>query len=726
MKNLIKNLPETPGIYKMKDEQGNIIYIGKAKNLRKRINSYFTKDYKHSTRTQKLIESIKNIEVIQTDTELEALILENNLIKDFRPKYNILMKDDKSYVYIKLNLAEDFPRISVLRAKEIEGQNLKNTKKARYFGPKTAASKVYDTLRLMKKLFPFRQCALEIKSKKGNLIEVTNKVIKYPCLEYSIKQCSGPCIGAITPDEYKKIVQQITDFLNGKNENIELILKQQMTAAAEKKLFEKAARIRNKLFSLQQITEHQKITDIKRQDTDIINYVIHLERIYFNVLIIRNGRLIDQESFIVDAIKMSKDLLDLNEALESFLLQYYEKTSHIPKEIFIPHGFDALDTLEKWLSDQKGEKVRFLIPQKGEKNKLLELSLKNAVFFANQHRIKWMTEQKAENALNRLREILNLKNNELKRIEGFDVSHLNGNETVGSMVVFEKGIPKQRDYRRFKMRTIKKPDDCASMEEILTRRFKYIAIIDKSIKIRPPNKKDFESIQKTIKSDEHINAITRKKPPEKLEKKHFLAAKKNNRIVAFGRLLPLDNKISIISSLWMAPENRGKRLGYLIIKKLVKRSKLKRVYININKTFESYYAEFGFSVLHNIPEALLNRQLAALKILKNKQEKYISMVYDVKKYAIDPSFAARPDLIVIDGGKGQLRAALNALKQFNLNLPVISLAKCIEEIFIPQQKKSIQLEEGDETLKLLQRIRDEAHRFAITFQRDLHSKAILQ
>lgn len=717
MKNLVKNLPQTPGIYKMKDKSGDVIYVGKAKNLRKRISTYFQKNYVHSTRTKKLIEAVADIETIQTDTELEALILENNLLQKLRPRYNILMKDDKSYVYIKVNLAEDFPAINVIRAKEIENQNLKNTKDAKYFGPKLAASKVYDTLRLLKKLFPFRQCKLNIKWDE-NCVEVTNRVIRYPCLEYSIKQCPGPCIGAITPDEYKKNVQQIISFLNGKTEEIENDLKQQMLLASQKKLFEKAARIRNKLISIQRITERQKITDIQRQDTDVINYVIHLGRIYFAVILIRSGKLIDQENFIFDAFELNQtDESELKEALSSFLYQYYEKASYVPKEILAPHEPDELEILKNWLSEQKTERVSLIVPQRGEKNKLLELSIKNASNFANQYRIKWMAEQSSVKALDGLAKLLDIKNKKLKRIEGFDISHLAGNETVGAMVVFENGIPKSDDYRHFKLRTIKgKPDDCGSMQEILTRRLKIIANQSKKLALRRPNKKIFEKMKKIIEGEFFDKTD--------LDPKTFYCFYEKKLLVGFLRLRKLSDTASEIGSLWIDPAYRGNKLGYELMKRAIQKFKMKKIYVYIQTDLENYYAEFGFKIVKEMPEFFKERaKQAAATCCRDA----ILMVIEKKTLSYgDPSFKEKPDLILVDGGKGQLQTALKALKIFKLKISVIALAKRLEEIFLPGKKEPIVLKEGDEVLKLLQRVRDESHRFAITFQRELHEKNLLQ
>ncbi len=742
-KDIAKNLPAAPGVYKMIDRERRVIYVGKAKDLQKRVKTYFQKGYEHSTRTRKLIENTANIDFIQTDSELEALLLENNLIKELKPRYNILMKDDKSYVYIKVNWAEDFPRIRAVRERTLEKTESFGPR-AKYFGPKLASSKVYETLRILKKLFPFRHCNLDIKFKTSDslrapqslslspnkdLVDVTNRVIDFPCLDYYIKRCPGPCIGAISPIEYKKIVQQIMDFLEGKNDELEKSIKKQMTEAAQQKLFEKAVRLRDKLFALQSITERQKIIDHDRHDTDIVNFSADLGRVFFNILMIRGGKLISQENFALDALEM-KEIdapIDLVEVLQSFLLQYYERAADIPKEILVPEELEDCGTFEKWLTQKRGDQVHILSPQKGEKNKLLELSHKNAVSFGKQFRIRWLSEQRGQTALARLAEVLNMKDKILKRIEGFDISHLGGNETVGSMVVFENGLPKSSDYRHFKIRTVSgKPDDYRSMEETLMRRLKYLAKNPASeIQIKIPTKKDFEEIKRIVKQKQ--DALS----SDNFEKRDFLVAKKGKAFIGFGRLFQLDPKVTLLMTLWVHPDFRGARLGYQIMDKLIAKSKRKRIYLNCRKALENYYAEYGFVALRQPPEAMEKRIDAIMKNDPRKKriiEKHglVYMAYDVKKHKPDASFASKPNLLVIDGGKGQLNTALLALKRLKLEIPVIALAKRLEEIYLPGEKAPLLLEEGDEALKLLQRIRDESHRFAITFQRKLHRKDILQ
>ncbi len=716
----------------MLDKDGKIIYVGKAKNLKKRVASYFRKDYEHSSRTKHLLKNVTDMQFIETDTELEALILESNLIKEHRPRYNILMKDDKSYVYIKVDMNEDFPRIRVVREHDLNKEGNKRAHGVHFFGPKLASGKVYETLRILKKIFPFRHCQLDITwlghdaagiitSPDKNSVQIKNRVIDFPCLDYSIKRCGGSCIGAISPVEYKKVVQQILDFLSGKSEAVEKSLKAQMAQAAEQKLFEKAARIRDKLFAIQSITEKQKVDEQGRPDTDIVNFTADIGHVYFNVIMIRGGKLINQESFILDALKIAADSAknSFAEILESFLVQYYEKAANIPKEILVPEVLESKETLEIWLKQSRGDKVTITNPQRGEKNKLLELSLKNAISFAKQYRIKWLAAQQSEGAIKELIEVLGLKDTKLRRIEAYDISHLGGTDTVGSMVVFENGVPAQNQYRHFKIRTItNKPDDYACMEEVLMRRFKYLGNLsdDKELKIKIPNKKDFAYIEKI--SAEQSDLIT----GDNLVKNDYLVMKKGDQILGFGRTVKLDEKVTVISSLWINGESRGKHLGYKIMKKLIAKAKLKRVHIHANKSLEDYYAVFGFTMMHEFPDILLKRMS---HLCPNMQKNTIYMVFDALKHKVDSSFSAKPDLIVIDGGKGQLGTANLVLKRLKIEIPVISLAKRLEEIYIPGQSAPILLEEGDEALKLLQRLRDEAHRFAITFQRDLHGKRML-
>lgn len=733
-KNLLKNLPTSPGVYKMLDKNGAVIYVGKAKNLKNRISSYFQKNYEHSSRTKKLLENVADLQYIETGTELEALILENNLIKELRPKYNILMKDDKSYVYIKIDLDEDFPRIRVVRERDIDFEKRSN-ERVKYFGPKLASSRVYDTLRVLKRLFPFRHCQLSIKytgedtpaasaslaiSPDKNIVNVTNRVIDFPCLDYFIKRCPGPCTGAITPGEYKKIVQQIIDFLSGKNEEIEASLKAQMQEAASKKLFEKAAKIRDKLVAVQGIGERQRISDPSRQDTDVINFTTDIGHVYFNIFMVRGGKLINQENFTLDALELnagSSGTIDTSETLEAFLSQYYERAAYIPKEVLIPEEVDGETTLEAWLSQKRGSNVRILTPQRGEKNKLLELSLKNAESFSKQYRIKWLAEQRGETALARLAEVVGLKGAPT-RIEGYDISHLGGNETVASMVVFENGVPKSEHYRHFKIRTVvNKPDDFRSMAEVLTRRLKYLTK-PVGIALKKSSKKDTTLIHEWEKASGWPES-------DDNELKNFFMLRKEKITVGMARLFEAEKGIYEISTLYIAPEHRGNKLSFTFLDKLIQKVKDKkaRFYIGVEDHLLNHYAEYGFIEIKNAPQ-IIQEINARWQAYDGKP--YTTMAYyRTHKKKDDPSFSARPSLLLIDGGKGQLGMVVEVLKKLKLEIPVVSLAKRLEEIYKPGDPAPILLEEGDEALKLLQRIRDESHRFAITFQRKLHRKNLI-
>ncbi|MBI2453559.1 GNAT family N-acetyltransferase [Candidatus Peregrinibacteria bacterium] len=633
-------------------------------------------------------------------------------------------------------MAEDFPSITLVRE-----QALKKTGKApgaKYFGPKLASSKVYETMRILKRLFPFRHCRLKIRVRDAQMdsaenlaiapqkdaVEVGNRIIDFPCLDYFIKRCPGPCIGAISPNEYKKIVQQLLDFLNGKTGDLEEALKTQMTEAASSKLFEKAARIRDKLLALQRISERQKVTDPDRKDTDVIHGTAEGGHLYFSVFMIREGMLVNHENFVLDAPEisdLSSEQGDFAETFHSFLLQYYERSADIPKEILIPDEIEDPETLEAWLTRNKGERVKLLFPKRGDKNKLLELCLKNAVSFAKQYRLKWLAEQACKEAPSRLAAVLGLRNASLRRIEGFDISHLGGNETVGSMVVFENGIPKSEHYRHFAIRTVSgKPDDYRSMEEVLMRRLKYLKT---SEKIR---------IKKATKASESLiagwgrSAGWRELSEGKPDLENFFILYRENKVIGMVRLLELQKGIFEISGLFIAPEYRGEKLSYIFLEKLIGRVKdtRARFYIAVEKDIIQHYAEFGFIEVKEAPQAVKERRQQRQNI---DGKDYVSLAfYKAKKKPSDPSFSSKPDLLVVDGGKGQLGMALAAQKSLRLDIPAISLAKRLEEIYLPQQQAPLLLEEGDEALKLLQRIRDEAHRFAITFQRKQHSKNLLQ
>lgn len=689
LKKILEKAPNAPGIYKMISAEGVVIYVGKAKDLKKRLRQYFQKNYEHSTRTKKLLEKMINIEFTAVDSELEAMILEHNLIKQLQPKYNVIMKDDKNYVYIKIT-KEDFPRIQIVR--QIEKDN------AKYIGPKTAAHKVKETLNVLKKIFPFRHCGLDIEYLKEHQVKITKKVIKYPCLDFYIKRCIGPCIGKCTPAEYQEIIKNVEKFLEGKADDIIKDLKDKMQNHAKNHEFEKAAKLRDKIQKVEDILEKQKVSDPNQEDKDVINYCITQDRCYFNLFQIRDGKLIGQENFILSSEELEENK-ENSEVLESFLKQYYLIATDIPKEILLPHEVEGKEEIEKLISKEK--KSKLIIPSRGTKNRLLEMSLNNARIYADRNKPNWQKESDlTAKSAEELREILNIPE-KLKRIECYDISHLSGTDTVGSMIVFENGVPKNSLYRKFKLKTIEnKPDDYKSLEEVLTRRFSKIALefMHKDYKFRKATKKDKEF----TKTDDTSYVVEKDK-----KQKGFISTKEYS------------NKVAELNNLFVTKEERGKKLGYNLIKNAIKKIKAKRIYIICKAELKDYYLLAGFEEIKQIPQELEEKYQK-----ETEKQSSICLAYDKMKHQIDESFSQIPNLVIIDGGKGQLTAATKIFEKFNLNIPYIALAKQLEEIFTPNQKVPIILSRSNEALKLLQRARDEAHRFAITYNRVLRTKRI--
>lgn len=712
LKKILKNLPDSPGVYKMIDEEDKVIYTGKAKKLHDRVKQYFQKNYQHSTRTKKLLEKTADLQYTVVDSELEAVILESTLIKQLLPKYNVIMKDDKNYVYIRIS-KEDFPRITIVRKIIKDGST--------YIGPKTAAHKVTETFKILKKIFPFRNCGLNIKlineKQKGDSdIEVSNKVLKYPCLDYYIKQCVAPCIGKCKRTDYQTIIENVEKFLRGKADNILKDLEKQMMSAAKNKDFEKAAKIRDKIEKVKNILERQKVSDPNQEDKDIINYVITRDHAYFNLFQIRDGKLIGQENFILSAKERENNTTD-QEVLESFILQYYKLATDIPKEILIPHDLENPVEIKTFIENQTTKKVLIIIPKIGTKNHLLEMSLNNAKIYADRHKPSWQDEEYAgEKVLNELQKIIKLKKSP-KRIECYDISHLNGTDTTGSMIVFEKGVPKNNMYRKFKLRTvIDKPDDYKSLTEVLTRRFSKIAsdIHQKDYIFKKATKKYKKIIESSVKK-ENLRAG--------IDIKNFYILEKNNKTLAsFAALTEHSKKASEINSFYVMPKERGNKIGHRLIRNIIAKSKAKRVYLICKQELKDYYFSIGFEEIKTIPEELAKSHNTCVAC--DTLNKPLIIAYDKLKHKPDESFEKIPDLIIIDGGKGQLQAGLKVLQELDLNIPCVSLAKQLEEIFVPWQQNSIILQENNEALKLLQRARDEAHRFAITYNQNLRSKRI--
>ena len=553
----LKKLPDQPGVYIMHDSRDAIIYIGKAVSLRKRVHQYFQASHDEGIKKAQMEKQIAGFEYIITDSELEALVLECNLIKEHRPKYNTMLRDDKTYPYIRVTVGEDFPRVLFSRQQKKD--------RSRYFGPYTSAGAVKDTIELINKLYQLRTCNRNLPKDIGK---------DRPCLNYHIHQCNAPCQGYISKEEYRQRVDAAVEFLNGNYAPILKSLQEKMMAASEEMQFEKAIEYRDLLNSVKQIAQKQKITHNDGEDKDIIALAADDRDAVVQVFFIRDGKLIGRDHFYV---KIGNE--DTKEQiLTTFVKQFYSGTPFIPREIMLPEEIDDHEVLAEWLGEKRGGKVYIRIPQKGMKEKLVELAQKNAELVLSQDKEKIKREEgRTIGAMKEIAGWLDLPG--LQRVEAFDISNINGFETVGSMVVYEKGKPKRSDYRKFRLRTVTGPDDYASMHEVLTRRFTH-------------GMREQEEMQE-------------------------------------------------------------KELG----------------------------EEYG-------------------------------------------SFTRFPDLIMMDGGRGQVNICLKVLEELHLNIPVCGMVKDDNHRTrgLYYNNIEIPIDRGSEGFKLITRIQDEAHRFAIEYHRSLRSK----
>lgn len=545
---ILSKLPAKPGVYLHKNTQGVVLYVGKAINLRSRVRSYFHNNV-DSIKTQRLRREIADIEIITTGSELEALLLENTLIKKYKPKYNIRLKDDKRYPYIKVHWADDFPKVTVTRRMVRDG--------SRYFGPYTSVWAVHQTLDLLRKIFPYLTCDRVITGKDDRA-----------CLYYDIKLCNGPCIGAVNREQYRAMIQQLMDFLGGKSDHIMVRLEKVMTQAAENMQFEKAAEYRDQLKAVNTIVAKQRVISAANTDQDVIAFARDQGDACVQVFFIRHGKLIGREYFLLDGTEGESD----EDVLEEFLTQFYDEAAHIPKEVLLPHEVSEAMVIEEWLRRKRSTKVTLQVPQRGQKRELVELAATNAADTLATLRQQWDADRSRHvEAMSELQQALDLPTPPA-RIECYDISHTQGQQTVGSMVVFVQGVPRKSDYRRFNVQSVGN-DDYGAMKEVLTRRF-------------------------------------------------------------------------------------------------------------------SRYKENLAGELHDPSE-----------IGKTKKE---------------TAWAILPDLLIVDGGKGQLSMALEVLREFGLQdeVPLAGLAKQEEELFVPGRSESILLSRRSQALYLVQRVRDEAHRFA--------------
>ncbi|MEX1157157.1 MAG: excinuclease ABC subunit UvrC [Chloroflexota bacterium] len=584
---VLRQLPAAPGVYLMKGADGRVLYVGKADLLRNRVRSYFGAAPAPDARIARMASEVAAIEYIVTDTVSEAYLLECNLIKEHRPRYNIRLRDDKSYPFVKITLAEDFPRIVRTRKLVRDG--------SRYFGPYASASSVDETLKLLRRIFPFRTCNLEIPDGK--------RVLERPCLLYFIKRCQGPCIGEIEKASYRATIDRVVDFLDGRQEPIRDELRAEMDDHAEALRYEQAAIARDKLRAVERTIEQQKMAAFSRAEHDVVGMAREEEEACLQVFSIRNGKMIGREHFIVEG---ARDVTD-SEVLGSFLQQYYAATERPPREVLVPLTPADSGALSAFLTDRRGSAVSLRVPERGEKRRMVALATQNAVESLSRERAEWLADAgKRDAALDELSAALELSRAP-ERIECYDMSNISGTSAVGSMVVFVNGRPEPREYRRFKIRSGETPDDFRMMAEVLRRRFSRAA---------------------RLRSETGALSLAAVGADEASEE---------------------------------TPEVEDVGTGA--------------------RPRRTESGELGWRL---------------------------------------------PDLVIVDGGKGQLSTAVGVLSDLGLTeVPLAGLAKRQEELFVPGRPEPIRLAPKSQGLYLVQRIRDEAHRFAITYHRKVRGRRAL-
>lgn len=445
----LKKLPAKPGVYIMHDQKDEIIYVGKAVSLKNRVRQYFQSSRNKGVKIEQMVTKIARFEYIITDSELEALVLECNLIKEHRPKYNTMLKDDKSYPFIKVTVQEEYPRVLFSHRMQKD--------KSKYYGPYTSAGAIKDTIELMRKLYKIRSCSRNLPKDQGK---------ERPCLYYHIGQCMAPCQGNISKEEYQKNIESVLDFLNGNFKTVLKELEEKMQEASEELRFEEAMEYRDLMKSVKRIGERQKITGSDGEDKDVIAIAADENDAVAQVFFVREGRLIGRDHFYLSVAREDSE----EQVLSSFLKQFYSGTPFVPRELMIQYDIDDREVIEEWLTKVRGQRVYVRVPKKGTKEKLVELARQNARLVLNQDKERLKREEgRTIGALKEIAGWLNMDS--LNRIEAFDISNISGFESVGSMIVYEKGKPKRNDYRKFKIRSVKGANDYASMEEVLTRRF---------------------------------------------------------------------------------------------------------------------------------------------------------------------------------------------------------------------------------------------------------------
>jgi excinuclease ABC subunit C len=695
----LKSLPSLPGVYEMKNEGGETLYVGKAKNLKNRVKSYFLSSAKHSPRITKLLEKTHDLSWTETSSELEALVLESNLIKEKRPKFNILLRDDKNFLYIKITLQEDYPRIFSTRRIVRDG--------SMYFGPKTSSSAVQKTLELLQNIFLFRTTPLEITELEEGKVSVKSLGnTKYPCLNFHLKKCEAPCIGKISKAEYRQRIDHAIRFLKGDYHLVEQDVESNMKKAALEKKFERAGHFRDLLFAIRSIAERQIVSAPDELSADVIGSFEKFGRVFFHVFSIRDGKVINSETFSLPYEG------DISECLAAFLREHSERVADAPKNLIVSPAVFPKEEEEAWeffFRKAWGNKLDISLPQKGKRNDLIKLAEQNAESYAIRNAASFLkADESSDKSLAILQKKLCLPNLP-KRIECYDISHFGGTETGASMVVFEDGEAKNEDYRHFSIHSLEKGkiDDFASMREVLSRRLLRLPKIlseHKSIAL-VSRKKDFQ-IFTTLSPLPH---------PEGQKIWGLFEEKDSQKIPLGGIFFSSHTKeqIECSSPMSIPPYEFSEDEVQILLERFIKTQKANNLFWRMETKWKSVFERLGFLSVSlskkviRLPEVLLQENPERLYFLspskKKKQE----------------SFEKIPDLIVIDGGKGQLSSAYSSLlaSPYAQRIAICSLAKKYEEVFLPNSPAAVNITKDSPEGKLLQRIRDEAHRFAITKNR---------
>lgn len=670
------------------------MYVGKAKNLKKRLAQYVQGEKKSDGPWRRsFLLHIADFDVTVTQTELEALLLETNLIKQLKPKYNVLMKDDKNYLFVRVSVQDAYPRVETVRRIVEDG--------AKYFGPYMNSHECHETLEMLQEVLQYRACRESI-----DALNRHTGTRDRPCLEYQIGKCCGLCAALISHEEYRSRIGNVMDYLKGKKDTVKSRVQERMIAAAKERKFEQAARLRNYLLLLEGKKEAQVATDATGEDSDVVGVAILSERAHVVLLHRRGGRLIGEAHFA-----LLGSAADVPSVLEQFLPQFYEEGREVPPMIFLPEALDDDGSMQDLLCERRGKPVKLIVPERGRKSHLVQLAERNAHEKARQQELKWEAEERnTTGALEELKTLLSLPKSP-KRIECYDISHLGGTETVGSMVVTIDGKAKSDHYRSFTIRTLKRGviDDYRSLQEVLQRRLKHLTVAIQreeerweaaGMVIGKGKKSDAPSLQ-TIDQQSQESAV---KPSE------YLVARHADEIVGLARLVTHEGHVIELASAWAREPYLAQGLAEFLARKLLRTVKKGKVYAVVPANRELGFALLGFRVIEHPPATItqsIERRGASFD-----EVAVLPMMWEASQNKIDASLSSTPDLIVIDGGKGQLSAVMEVVTATQLSIPVIGLAKREEEIFIPGATDPLPVPTESPAKFLLMRLRDEAHRFS--------------